>query len=207
MVQNPLIIITIITACGIPKEGFYCKRRRTPASQHTDPQPPEAQPTQPPAETHLGGCVVGGSAGGFEEVSISHDVGEAKVSDLDVAFGVQQQVFGFKVSVNHHVAMAILHTRNYLRGNGGGARIFGRLPGACIVSVGIVETAEGGNLLCLYGDVLEQGFTGRCSESSVTEPPVLVCPFAMITRRPSLIFRPDSAVRSVHTLCCFHLTC
>ncbi len=63
---------------------------------------------------HLRSSIVGTATAGLQKVPISHDIAEAKVSNLDVHFAVQKQVLWLEVSVHHHVAMAILHTRRYL---------------------------------------------------------------------------------------------
>lgn len=50
--------------------------------------------------THLWCSVVGAATAGLQEVTITHDVGQTEVSNLDVHLCVQQQVFGLQVSVH-----------------------------------------------------------------------------------------------------------
>jgi hypothetical protein len=47
-------------------------------------------------------------------VAITHDVAEPKVSNFYITFGVKEQVFRLQVTMHHHVAVAILHSRHYL---------------------------------------------------------------------------------------------
>lgn len=44
-------------------------------------------------------------------MAIAHDIGEAKVSDLDVHLGVEQEVLWLQVAVHDHVTVAVFHPR------------------------------------------------------------------------------------------------
>ncbi len=63
---------------------------------------------------HLRSCIIWTAATSLQEVPIPHDIAEPKVSDLDIAVGVQQQVLWLQIPVDHHVAVAVLHARNDL---------------------------------------------------------------------------------------------
>lgn len=60
---------------------------------------------------HLRSSIVWTATAGFQEMPISHDIAQAKISNLDVHLAVQQQVLWLEISVHHHVAMAVFHTR------------------------------------------------------------------------------------------------
>ena len=62
----------------------------------------------------LGRGVVGTAAAGFEKVAVAHQVGEAKVADLDVEKLVEQQVFGLEVAVGDLVLVAVVCGRDDL---------------------------------------------------------------------------------------------
>ena len=50
--------------------------------------------------THLWCSIVWAATAGFQEVAVTHDVGQAKIRDFDVHLGVQQQVFGLQLSMH-----------------------------------------------------------------------------------------------------------
>ena len=52
--------------------------------------------------------VVGAATARLEEVAVSHDIREAKVSELDVLGAVEKQVLRLEVAVHNHVAVAVL---------------------------------------------------------------------------------------------------
>lgn len=60
---------------------------------------------------HLRSSIVWTAAAGFQEMPISHDIAQAKISNLDVHLAVQQQVLWLEIPVHHHIAMAVFHTR------------------------------------------------------------------------------------------------
>ncbi|KAI3480495.1 hypothetical protein L1887_57341 [Cichorium endivia] len=62
-----------------------------------------------PSGDDLGRGVVGAAAARLEKVAVGHDVGEAKVADLDVEVLVEQQILGLEVAVDDLVTVAVLH--------------------------------------------------------------------------------------------------
>ena len=63
---------------------------------------------------YLRSSVVGASTARLQKMTISHDITQSKVSNLNIAPRVQQQILRLEVSMDNHIAMAILHTRYYL---------------------------------------------------------------------------------------------
>lgn len=63
---------------------------------------------------YLRSSIVGAATAGLQEVTITHDIAQPKVSNLDIHFAVKEEVLRFEVSVDHHVAVAVLHPRGDL---------------------------------------------------------------------------------------------
>ena len=61
------------------------------------------------ARDHLGRCIVGATAAGFQEIAIRHDIAETKVGNLDILIGIDEQVFWLQITVDDLVPVTIFH--------------------------------------------------------------------------------------------------
>lgn len=50
-------------------------------------------------------------------MTITHDIIEPKISNLNIAPGVQKQILMLQVSADNHIVVEMLHTRDYLLGH------------------------------------------------------------------------------------------
>ena len=63
---------------------------------------------------HFWGCVAGGSAGCFEEISRFVGVGESEIDDFDIFILIEEKVFGFEISVGDSECMEIFDSGDNL---------------------------------------------------------------------------------------------
>ena len=64
--------------------------------------------------TYLRSSIVGAATAGLQEMTITHDITQPKICNLDIHLAVQKEVLGLQVSVDHHVAVAVLYPRGDL---------------------------------------------------------------------------------------------
>mmetsp|Transcript_27383 Transcript_27383/g.71829 ORF Transcript_27383/g.71829 Transcript_27383/m.71829 type:complete len:222 (+) Transcript_27383:771-1436(+) len=78
----------------------------------------------------LGSSVVGATTRRFEEVPVGHYVGQPKVCNLDVVLRIQQQILRFEIPVHHHVAVAVVNSRDDL---------LEKLPGVLFLELAVLQ--------------------------------------------------------------------
>jgi len=59
---------------------------------------------------NLRSSIVRRSARGAKEVTVSHQVGKAKIGNFDVQIRIQQKILRFKIAMHNLLEMAILDT-------------------------------------------------------------------------------------------------
>mmetsp|Transcript_78230 Transcript_78230/g.187576 ORF Transcript_78230/g.187576 Transcript_78230/m.187576 type:complete len:200 (-) Transcript_78230:157-756(-) len=62
------------------------------------------------ASHHLGRRIVRRAAGGFQELPVTHCVGQAEVCDFHMQIRVQKEILWLEISVRNHALVAVLHT-------------------------------------------------------------------------------------------------
>lgn len=62
-------------------------------------------------DKYLRCCIIWATTTCLQKVTITHNITQAKVCNLNIAFGVQKKVLWLKITMNHHVSMAIFNTR------------------------------------------------------------------------------------------------
>lgn len=65
-------------------------------------------------QTYLWGSIIGTPTTCLQKVTITHYIAQTKISNLHITFGVKKQVLRLEISVNYHIPVAVLHTRDNL---------------------------------------------------------------------------------------------
>lgn len=63
---------------------------------------------------YLGSSIVWTPTTSLQKMAITHDITQAKVRNFNIAFWIQKKIFWLEISMNYHVSVAVLNTRNDL---------------------------------------------------------------------------------------------
>lgn len=64
--------------------------------------------------TYLWGCITGTATSCLERLTFVIHIAQAKVNDFELPVEVQEQVFGFEVSMTHAKLVNVVHTSDKL---------------------------------------------------------------------------------------------